>query len=158
MQNSLERLFAGLAQTLREMLGHLDGNRVALVTFAGSAFTRSPLTVDLPAIANLVERAQGDSPLVQAGTDLRLAIDTALALLGVQDRANTQAIVLVSDGEDLGADVQASITRANDAGIAIYTVFAGTESATALPAESGGTDATRGDPLLSVRMQRSSAI
>ena len=134
------------AQGIRDMLTHLDGNRVALVTFAGSAFTRSPLTVDLPAIANLVERAQGDSPLVQAGTDLRLAIDTALGLLAVNDRANTQAIVLVSDGEDLGADVQASIERANAQGIAIYTVFAGTENATALPPESGGTDATRGDP------------
>ena len=134
------------AQGLRGMLGHLDGNRVALVTFAGSAFTRSPLTVDLAAVANLVDRAQGDSPLVQAGTDLRVAIDAAVLLLAVTDRAGAQVIVLVSDGEDLGTDVQASIERANAQHIAIYTVFAGTETPTALPASSGGTDVTRGDP------------
>ena len=134
------------ATGLRSMLGHLDGNRVALVTFAGTAFTRSPLTVDLPAVANLVDRAQGDSPLVQAGTDLRVAIDSAVMLLAVADRANTQVILLISDGEDLGADVQSAIDRANSQKIAIYTVFAATEAPTALPASSGGTDVTRGDP------------
>ncbi|MGE3858082.1 MAG: VWA domain-containing protein, partial [Dehalococcoidia bacterium] len=134
------------ARGIRDMLGHLDGNRVALVTFAGSAFTRSPLTVDLPALANLVDRAQGDAPLVRAGTDLRVAIDAAVLLLSVTDKAGAQVIVLVSDGEDLGAEVQPSIERAREQGIAIYTVFAGTENATALPESSGGTDLTRGDP------------
>ncbi len=134
------------AAGLRDMLGHLDGNRVALVTFAGTAFTRSPLTVDLPALANLVDRAQNDSPLVQAGTDLRVAIESAVLLLSVTDRAQTQVIVLISDGEDLGADVQSAIERANAQGIAIHTVFAATETPTALPAASGGTDQTRGDP------------
>ncbi|RLT38600.1 MAG: VWA domain-containing protein, partial [Chloroflexi bacterium] len=134
------------AAGLRDMLGHLDGNRVALVTFAGTAFTRSPLTVDLPALANLVDRAQNDSPLVQAGTDLRVAIESAVLLLSVTDRAQTQVIVLISDGEDLGADVQSAIERANQQGIAIHTVFAATENPTALPASSGGTDLTRGDP------------
>ena len=134
------------ASGLRDMLGHLDGNRVALVTFAGTAFTRSPLTVDLPALANLVDRAQNDSPLVQAGTDLRVAVESAVLLLSVTDRAQTQVIVLISDGEDLGADVQSAIERANDQHIAIHTVFAATENPTALPASSGGTDLTRGDP------------
>lgn len=137
---------AAAARGIRDMLGHLDGNRVALVTFAGTAFTRSPLTVDLPALANLVERAQGDSPLVQAGTDLRVAIDAAVLLLSVTDKAGAQVILLVSDGEDLGADVQLAIDRAREQKIAIYTVFAGTTNATPLPASSGGTDTTRGDP------------
>ncbi len=128
------------------MLGHLDGNRVALVTFAGTAFTRSPLTVDLPTVATLVERSQGDSPLMQAGTDLRVAIDAAVLLLAVADRANAQVIILVSDGEDLGAEVAGAVERAGTQGIAIYTVFSGTETPTALPASSGGTDVTRGDP------------
>lgn len=134
------------AQGIRDMLGHLDGNRVALVTFAGTAFTRSPLTVDLPALANLVDRAQGDSPLVQAGTDLRVAIESAVLLLAVGDPAGAQVIVLVSDGEDLGAEVQGAIDRASAQGIAIHTVFAGTEAPTPLPAASGGTDLTQGDP------------
>lgn len=134
------------ARGIREMLGHLDGNRVALVTFAGTAFTRSPLTVDLPALANLVDRAQGDSPLVQAGTDLSVAIDAAVLLLAVADRAGAQAILLVSDGEDLGPGVQSAIDRAREQDMAIYTVFAGTTNPTALPASSGGSDITRADP------------
>ena len=134
------------AQGLREMLDHLAGNRVALVTFAGSAFIRSPLTVDMTALANLVDRSQGDAPLVQAGTDLRVAIESATQLLSVRDRAGTQVIVLVSDGEDLGTGVQSVIDQASAQRIAIYTVFAGTETPTPLPAASGGTDTTRGDP------------
>ncbi|RLT43186.1 MAG: VWA domain-containing protein [Chloroflexi bacterium] len=134
------------AQELRSMLNHLGGNRVALVTFAGTAFIRSPLTVDLPAVANLVNRAQGDAPLVRAGTDLRVAIESAVDLLSVNDPATAQVIVLVSDGEDLGTDVQVAIERANAHHIAIYTVFAGTETPTRLPGSTDSTDVTRGDP------------
>ena len=134
------------ARGLRAMLAHMQGNRAGLVTFAGSAFERSPLTLDLGALATLVDRAQAEAPLVQPGTDLRLAIETALNLLTVDDAARTQAIVLVSDGEDLGTGIASALQRARDRHVPIYTVFAGTEADVQLPSLTTTTAPARGVP------------
>ncbi|MQC47926.1 MAG: VWA domain-containing protein, partial [Chloroflexi bacterium] len=132
------------AQGMREMLVHLTGNRVGLVTFAGTAFERSPLTLDLDALTSLVMRAQQEAPLVQAGTNIASALDAAMRTLAVEDRAQARAILLVTDGEETGGDLATAIRRAQDANIRIYTVFAATEEPTTLPEASGGTDITVG--------------
>ncbi len=133
------------AEGMREMLQHLAGNRVGLVTFAGSAFERSPLTVDLDAITSLVVRAQQEAPLVDPGTNLASAIHFGLATLDVEDAAAGQAILLVTDGEQVTGEVMAAVAAARDRGVRIYTVFAATDRPTALPEGSGGTDVTLGD-------------
>src|SRR5690606_33791192 len=78
------------AAGLNEMLSHMTGNRVGLVVFAGNAFARAPLTVDLPVVTSLVTRAQAEAPLVQPGTNLRAALAEAFRLLDVEDAAETQ--------------------------------------------------------------------
>ena len=102
------------------MLRHLGGDRVGLVTFAGSAFVRSPLTLDLDAVAELVARAQQEGALVRPGTDIGGAIRAAAQLLDAPDRARTQVMVLISDGEDLGAGVAEAAAQAQARGVRIY--------------------------------------
>lgn len=133
------------AAGLQEMLVHLTGNRAGLVTFAGSAFERSPLTLDLDAVASLIARAQREAPLVQPGSDLAAALNTALDVLEAQGQARGQAILLVTDGEEVSGNILAATQRAIDLGIRIDTVFAATTVPTALPESSGGTDVTTGD-------------
>jgi Ca-activated chloride channel homolog len=133
------------ARKVQELLEHLSGNRVSLVIFAASAMERSPLTLDLDAVSALVGRAQRDAPLVRAGTGLRTAMEVGLSSLAVEDAAATQVLIVVSDGEDFTASLNATIARARDRDIRIYTVFAATEDAVALPIESGGTDVTVAD-------------
>lgn len=129
---------AGAAATgLEDMLSHLRGDRVGLVTFGGSAFARSPLTLDLDAVSFLVARAQLEGTLVEPGTDLGKAITTALTLLDVPDRASSQAIVLLSDGENLGQNLDAAVAAARERHVRIYTVAVGTEAGAAVPARSG---------------------
>ncbi|RLT28543.1 MAG: VWA domain-containing protein [Chloroflexi bacterium] len=125
------------AAGLAEMLRHLGGDRVGLVTFAGTAFARSPLTLDTEAIADLVTRAQRENALVGPGTDVGAAITTALRLLDVPDRASTRAIVLISDGEDLSNAQNDAVTAARNANVRIYTVAAGTEVGALVPAGEG---------------------
>jgi len=125
------------AAGLAEMLRHLGGDRVGLVTFAGTAFARSPLTLDTEAIADLVNRAQRENALVGPGTDVGAAITAALRLLDVPDRASTRAIVLISDGEDLSNTQNEAVTAARKANVRIYTVAAGTESGALVPAGEG---------------------
>ncbi|MGE3961035.1 MAG: VWA domain-containing protein [Dehalococcoidia bacterium] len=134
------------AAGLGEMLTHMTGNRVGLVVFAGDAFPRAPLTVDLPVVTSLIARAQAEAPLVQPGTNFREALAESFRLLAVEDAAETQAIVLVSDGEDLSSDYQEAIDFAERRGIRVFTVFAGTSNPTALPEDSGGTDVSTAQP------------
>jgi len=131
---------------LAEMLTHLTGNRVGLVLFAGSAFERSPLTVDLQAVTSLIRRAQAESPLVQPGTNFDAAVAAALQALDVPDPARQQAILVVSDGEEIEETLAAAIARANASGVSVFTVFAGTTTPTALPSVQGTVDVTTGDP------------
>ncbi|MBX7111258.1 MAG: VWA domain-containing protein [Dehalococcoidia bacterium] len=135
------------AAGLDDMLAHLRGDRVGLVTFGGSAFARSPLTLDLGAVSFLVERAQLEGALVEPGTDFAKAIQTSLTLLDVPDRANSQAIVLLSDGENLGSNLDAAIAAARDRGVRVYTVAVGTEAGAAVPARTSSArpPATPGD-------------
>lgn len=114
------------AEGLRTLLTHLRGDRVSLTIFAGSAFERSPLTLDLDAVAQLVTRAQTEASLVRSGSDLGLAIEQALASLLVDDAAETQVILVISDGEDLRDRLDVALVLAEDRGVRIDTVAIGT--------------------------------
>ena len=136
------------ANGLRDMLRHLRGDRVGLVTFGGSAFARSPLTLDYAAFGDLVNRAQREQALVRPGTDIGEALNVALQVLEVDDPADTQVIVLISDGEDLGQDVEGALSRLRDRGIRVYAVAAGTEQGAPVPAGEGRRPAA-GAPVVS---------
>ncbi|MDE2697151.1 MAG: VWA domain-containing protein, partial [Chloroflexota bacterium] len=124
---------------LSEMLAHLRGDRVGLVTFAGEAFQRSPLTLDLDPLTQLIARSQNEAALVAQGTDLGAALSSAIDLLDVDDPADTQVVVLISDGEDVAGDVDGAVERANDLGIRVYTVAVGTAEGGRMPADDRGT-------------------
>jgi Ca-activated chloride channel family protein len=90
-------------------------------------------------IGQLVAQAQSEALLVRPGSDLAAALEEALTLLSIDDRAESQVIVLVSDGEHEGRDLEFAIRRASDAGVRVFTVGAGTENGTAIPSDSEGT-------------------
>ena len=131
------------ASGLRDMLDHLRGDRVGLVTFAGDAFVRSPLTLDLEVIRQLVAQAQGESELVRPGTNLNRALQASMDLLAIEDQASTQVIVLVSDGEDLRrGNSDPALRRARNADIRVYAIAVGTERGVDIPADSAGSTQT----------------
>lgn len=123
----------GAAAGLQDMLAHLRGDRVGLVTFAGEAFERSPLTLDLEAVGQLIERAQGETALVRPGTALGDALAASLRLLAVSDPADTQVIVLLSDGEELAGELDAALAAAAERSVRVYAVVAGTEAGGVIP-------------------------
>ncbi len=123
------------AGALTGLLGGLVGDRAALVTFAGSALVRSPLTRDLEVLAQLVERAQSEAALMRPGSNVGVALQRALDALNVDDAARTQAIVLISDGEDPAGNRFVDFARetATARGVRIYTAVAGAPGGGALP-------------------------
>ncbi|MBT7097063.1 VWA domain-containing protein, partial [Candidatus Poribacteria bacterium] len=133
------------AAGLRTLLTHVRSDRAGLVIFAGDAFERSPLTLDMNALAQLVAQAQREAPLVDRGTDLGAAIDASLLLLADEDAARTQLIVIVSDGEDLGDEALAAAARAAQADVAIFTVAVGTDAGASIPGDQQVTAPSRAD-------------
>jgi Ca-activated chloride channel family protein len=125
--NRLER--ARLA--ILRLIGNLDGDRIALVAFAGSAFVQSPLTVDYSAAAMFLDAMHPDLMPVQ-GTDLGAALRVSLDALQ-QGARDARVIVLVTDGEHLEADFEAELERAVESGVAVHVVGIGSPEGGPIP-------------------------
>jgi Ca-activated chloride channel family protein len=120
---------------VQDLLAELNGDRVALVAFAGSAFLQCPLTLDYGAVTQSLDAIEvGIIP--KGGTALAEAIDTSLAALEGREGTH-QAIVLITDGEDHEGEVKEAAKRAADRGVKIYTVGIGTTEGELIPGESG---------------------
>ena len=154
-------------QSARELLGRLmktlSGDRVALVPFAGVAFTQSPLTADNSAIRLYLDSLD-PAQMPIGGTNLGMAIERATQLLtGHEDKAEntgrSRIILLLTDGEDVATDAGAAAKKAAQkaagAGILIYAVGIGTMVGEPIPmVDSNGNHAgyqkgTDGKPIYS---------
>jgi Ca-activated chloride channel homolog len=110
---------------LAALLERLRGDRAALVIFAGEPFTRVPLTSDLGALRQVVDGVDGERGIVKPGSNLAAAIIAARESLR-RGSAESQAIVIITDGEDRATGATTAIEQARAAGIRIYTAGAGT--------------------------------
>jgi Ca-activated chloride channel family protein len=121
---------------VQDLLAQLNGDRIGLVAFAGSAFVQCPLTLDYGAFAQSLDAVEvGIIP--KGGTALADAIDSSLeAFEGRQ--GSHQALVLITDGEDHEGKVKDAAKRASERGVKIYTVGIGTPDGELIPGESGG--------------------
>ena len=116
-----------LERARREVRGLLDrmgGDRVALIAFSGDAREIAPLTHDRTTLSALLEHARpADNRL--GGTNLAAAIERGLELFDGRTGAH-EAIVLLTDGEDLEGEAATMAKEAADRGIRIYVVGIGT--------------------------------
>jgi len=124
--NRLERAKFGILDLLKK----LDGDRVGLIAFSGSAFLQCPLTLDYNAFRQSLE-AIDTSIIQQGGTDIANAIATSEPSFSKDN--NFKFIVLITDGEDLekAGIAQARIAAKND--VTIYTVGVGTAQGELIP-------------------------
>jgi Ca-activated chloride channel homolog len=106
------------------LLTRLQGDRVGLVTFAGSATLRFPLSTDLVAAGEVVQ----DVSLKDGGLDAGTSIGDALkqAAQGFSgDKTHSKVLLLVSDGEDLGGNADQAAAFARNAGVLLDTMGVG---------------------------------
>ena len=121
-----------LAKAFTADLGHrLEGNRVGLVAFAGSAFPQCPLTLDDSAVQLFLDIMEvGDVPDV--GSNLEEAIAVSLNAFP-DDSIGRRVIVLVSDGEGHQGSAVKLAERAAEEGVVIFTVGVGTIAGGPIP-------------------------
>ncbi len=126
---------------LSRLMTLLKGDRVALVPFAGVAFTQSPLTADQGAIRLYLDSLDPQQMPV-GGTNLSMAIREGVRLLsGEEDRGEqkgrSRVLILITDGEDAGSDegeaVKEAAREAGEKGIQLYAVAVGTRLGEPIP-------------------------
>lgn len=130
-----------LARAKREVQGlleHLRGDRVALIAFSGDTREVAPLTHDRTTLAALLEYVDPKENRL-GGTDLGSALERALSMFDGRTGAH-EAIVLLTDGEDLSGRGLEMAREAADRDIRVYVVGVGTEAGSKIPVgyEQGG--------------------
>lgn len=120
-----------------DFVERLDGDRVGLMPFAGSAFLMCPLTIDYIAFEETLQ-ALDTTIIPEPGTNLQGAIDEAGRIL--DNDANHKLLVIITDGENLEGNALAAAERAYHKGMTIFTVGVGTREGELVPLPPQGSD------------------
>jgi len=123
----------------RRLVVDLDGNRFALVGFAGHAFLLSPLTLDESAIALQLDAL--DPEMASAGgSALAAALELARHTLVSSPQGGDRAVIVFTDGETFeGNDALESAGNAlRRAGITLIAIPVGSITGARIPDADGG--------------------
>jgi Ca-activated chloride channel family protein len=116
-----------------QLIDHLQGDRIALVPFAGDAFVQCPLTLDYGAAKMFLQEVDTNTVSIP-GTALGKAIQTASRCF-VQEERKYKVMILITDGEDtVGSPgpIEAAKEAARQ-GVRIYTIGVGDPEGVPIP-------------------------
>ncbi|MBC8418229.1 MAG: VWA domain-containing protein [Desulfobacterales bacterium] len=129
--NRLERSKLGIM----DFVSRLEGDRVGLIPFAGTAFLMCPLTLDYDAFRQSLD-ALDTEIIPHGGTDIASAIREAESAFS--NDANHKILVLVTDGEDLEGEALDAAREAARKGMTLYTVGVGSPAGELIPLKKPG--------------------
>ena len=115
----------------QDLVRLLQGDRIGLVAFAGSAFLQAPLTLDYNAVTNALEELD-TTVIPKGGTNIAAAITAAREAFGKAE-GQTRALIILTDGEELAADGIAAAKQAAGEGIRVFTVGVGSPEGSLIP-------------------------
>ncbi len=121
--NRLER--AKLA--IRDAVERLEGDRVALVAFAGTAVVKCPLTVDYGFFRMMLERIDTGS-VARGGTMIGDALRKTLDEVFDEQTRNFQDVILITDGEDQESFPVEAARTAGERGVRLLAIGLGDEN------------------------------
>jgi Ca-activated chloride channel family protein len=126
-------------EAIGTLLDYLEGDRVALVTFAGRATVSCPLTLDHGAVRLFLGAVDLEAGPV-SGTSLADALTVALRSFGdEQDDAagRSRGILIFTDGEDHEGGMEVVLQQIEQSGVAVYTVGLGSNRGAPIPSGDG---------------------
>ncbi|MGD9496443.1 MAG: VWA domain-containing protein [Armatimonadota bacterium] len=126
--------FTVAREVLEQFIAGTRGDRLALVIFAGKAFTQCPLTLDYDMLTQLL--GQVELGMIEDGTAIGMAIATGAARLE-QSKAASRIIILLTDGmNNAGAiDPLTAAKAAAAIGVKVYAVGVGSEEGALIPVD-----------------------
>lgn len=113
--------------TIDNFINERPQDRISFVIFAGTAYTRIPLTLDHDIIRQSLKEV-GTESVNEDGTAIGMAISVGLNRLKKSD-VSSRIMVLVTDGDNNAGAINPSTASdlAKDLGIKIYTIGVGTD-------------------------------
>ena len=121
---------------IADLLRLLEGDRIGLVAFAGTAFLECPLTLDYGAAELFLDAIDTDLIPVK-GTAIGEALNTSIeAFEEGPDRS--RAIILITDGEDHQGEALQIAEMAGEKGIRIFPIGIGRDEGAPIPQPGGG--------------------
>lgn len=111
---------------LAEFIERRHGDRIGLIVYADDAYIYSPLTTDLPALAQLAREAQ----LGLAGQRTALGDGIALSFQAMQDsQSNPPVVLMLTDGmiNSGSIDAQEALHLAQNTAVRMHTIGIGSD-------------------------------
>lgn len=121
---------------ITDLLEMLDGDRIGLVAFAGTSFLQCPLTLDYQA-AGIFLDALGTDLIPVQGTSIAHALRTAIKAFSRMEK-KSKAIILITDGEDHGGNLEEVARLARAEGVKIFAIGVGQETGAPIPSAEPG--------------------
>jgi Ca-activated chloride channel family protein len=121
---------------IADLLLLLEGDRIGLVAFAGTAFVECPLTLDYGAAEIFLSSIDTDLIPIK-GTSLGDAIRSSVAAFEGGSH-QSKAVILITDGEDHSGEALSAAAEATAAGVRIFTIGIGRDEGAPIPDPRGG--------------------
>ena len=121
---------------IQSLLERLEGERVGLVVFSGTAFLQSPLSADYEILREFLPALNPDY-LPEGGTNYRALLDTTVQAFSSGTAADRFLIVL-SDGEATDDNWKSAVEALKEKGIRVIGLGVGTPAGAMIPDGSGG--------------------
>jgi len=120
--NRLERAKLAIA----DCVDRLQGDRVALVAFAGTAVIKCPLTLDYGFFKMMLEDISTDS-VTRGGTMIGDALRTVMTDIFDEQAKQYKDVILITDGEDHDSFPVDAAKKAGEKGIRLIAIGLGDE-------------------------------
>lgn len=132
--NRLERA----KMALQKMVDNLQGDKIAIIVFAGDAYVLLPLTVDYNAAKIFIQSIKTDMISIQ-GTNVGSALQKALeSFENSNNLTNNKAVILITDGEDHDGSALEVAKQFAEKNIPVHCIGIGSEQGAPIPVYENG--------------------
>ncbi len=121
---------------IQSLLDRLEGERVGLVVFSGTAFLQSPLSADYEILREFLPALKPDF-MPEGGTNYGDLIDTAAAAFG-DSAAADRFLIILSDGGATDSDWRSHVDLLKKKGVRVIGLGVGTAAGAMIPDGTGG--------------------
>jgi len=136
-------------QMINRMVDRMSNDKIGLIVFAGDAYTQIPITDDYPSVKMFLQGA-GPDMVSRQGTSIGAAIELAVRSFSSQLGDSSpglsvpsQAVVVITDGENHEDDAVGEARKAEEKGIRVFTVGLGDPNGVPIPLRPGSTSNRR---------------
>ncbi|UCD16054.1 MAG: VWA domain-containing protein [Candidatus Omnitrophota bacterium] len=110
---------------IKDLVKKLKGDRIGLISFAGTSFLQCPLTLDYPGFLFILEDLGVDT-IPRGGTSISSALREAIGGYEGGEKKH-KVLVLITDGEDHEGNPLKLVEEAEKEGINIFCIGIGTQ-------------------------------